>query len=205
MKNWLYIEQDDINKNAQNEFEKINSFYFMDDIIRDLLWDDDMDKSFAECYETFEPSIFLHGDCLLFAFALREIFGYDVHVIYPKDFFDRIDAYIIHAYCTYKDPLTGETLYIDIRGITNDKELFLKEFKNDIDENNGKIKEKVFMDKEKCYDFFGFSKKDIDEDCDDLEELTSEEDTFEFAKHIVQNHWMKTYYDAIQLDRSLCA
>lgn len=74
-----------------------------------------------------DASIFLHGVCGIFALALHEIFGYELFVVAeePEDWEDANSSWmdrLVHIYCQ-----KGEK-YIDVRGVTDDKEAFFGEF-----------------------------------------------------------------------------
>lgn len=67
--------------------------------------------------------VFLHGYCDTFAFALHEQYGYEIE--YARD----EDNHLIHAYCV---DYSGSTpLYIDIRGITDNFEELMEDFRDD--------------------------------------------------------------------------
>lgn len=62
---------------------------------------------------------FLHGFCNVFAYALNQMFGFDIKVMNNKDG-------LVHAFCTAT--VNGETAYIDVRGITTDFKEFAEPF-----------------------------------------------------------------------------
>lgn len=72
---------------------------------------------------------FLHGFCLSFALCLSKEFGYAIETVRNED------GDLIHAYCV--DPEEG--LYIDVRGITDDPELFFDEFADEVDYAGGEF------------------------------------------------------------------
>ncbi len=66
------------------------------------------------------PYDFLHGLCNYFAQYLHDIYGYKMAGLYEEP------DQMIHAYCTKE--IDGVTYYIDVRGITDDWNEFIKEF-----------------------------------------------------------------------------
>lgn len=72
---------------------------------------------------------FLHGYCLSFAVCLSNRFGYPIETVRNEE------GDLIHAYCV--DPKNG--LYIDVRGITNDPDLFFDEFADEVDYAGGEF------------------------------------------------------------------
>lgn len=81
---------------------------------------------------------FLHGLCWVFALVLNEIYGYRIVA-----FHDPNDGSLIHAYCETK--IDRRTLYVDVRGCTDNYKEFMEDFDDWIDydmEGNpvGKIK-----------------------------------------------------------------
>lgn len=66
---------------------------------------------------------FLHGLCHIFATCLQYIFRYDIQAVYDEH------GNLIHAYCTKEHPIYG-TVFIDVRGCTNDSRTFLSEFED---------------------------------------------------------------------------
>lgn len=78
-----------------------------------------------------DASIFLHGECGIFALALNEMFGYEIWVVAfePEDWGDEEDTWenrLVHVYCQKGD------CYIDVRGITDDWDAFLDEFADEL-------------------------------------------------------------------------
>jgi len=63
-----------------------------------------------------DAMIFLEGNCHLFAKALQEKFGYKIAYLINKNFNK------IHWFCI--EAKNNKTLYIDVRGITDDREEF---------------------------------------------------------------------------------
>ena len=111
MKNGFYIELDEVKK----EYPEA-TFGFM------------------ECAVTlgrFNAFDFLHGYCLDFALLLSDELGYQLETVR-----DPAGA-LIHAYCISE--VDGEKLYIDVRGITNDADLFFKEFEDEVDYSDGEF------------------------------------------------------------------
>lgn len=89
-------------------------------------------------------SSFLCGYCGQFALTLKEKYGYDIEILVDSD---EYDDYLIHVFNTYC--YNGVKYYIDSRGITNDKKLFLDIYSNwenfdkisIIDKNSDKFEE----------------------------------------------------------------
>ena len=115
----------------------------------------DMETSLK--YDTFEdlggysaqPPIdsawkFLQGSCLIFALNLHKIFGYEIRIAWDAPFLDRTEniwdtpaisrtdapksfwEHLVHGYCVAE--LDGRTAYIDIRGITTERQPFFDAF-----------------------------------------------------------------------------
>lgn len=70
--------------------------------------------------KNFGPDDFLHGYCDIFACMLHDKYGYPIEKIIDED------GLLIHAYCVCKQ--YNRTLYMDIRGATDNWEEFLEEF-----------------------------------------------------------------------------
>lgn len=68
----------------------------------------------------YDASIFLHGICHIFAYALHKIFGYEIYEILSSD------RKTIHWFCL--SCYQKKKVYVDIRGATTDYEEFLAEF-----------------------------------------------------------------------------
>lgn len=87
---------------------------------------EDADFGFLE-NETLDTKInagdFLHGFCNIFAMCLHEIFHYDMQAIYDKN------NNLVHAYCVKEHSIHG-TIFIDVRGCTNDFHTFISEFED---------------------------------------------------------------------------
>lgn len=68
-------------------------------------------------------SSFLHGFCDIFALALHDAFGYDIEVVVEEEPGGPWQSRLVHVYC--RDNVGN---YIDVRGVTNDKDAFRDEF-----------------------------------------------------------------------------
>lgn len=79
----------------------------------------------------FQAFDFLHGYCLDFALMLSDELGYKIEDIRSPE------GFLIHAYCVAE--AEGEKLYIDVRGVTNDPELFFGEFEDEVDFADGEF------------------------------------------------------------------
>ena len=108
------------------------------------------------------PDYFLNGWCEIFAKELNEEFGYQIeasllffnindeftdaeilsmdHEDYidnniddNNEYCDKYDVSLVHCYNTVL--INNEKFYVDVRGITNDKNEFLQPFFNRVDEN----------------------------------------------------------------------
>ena len=66
------------------------------------------------------PYNFLHGECDIFARYLSDKYGYKMSALYEEP------GQLIHAYCV--NEINGVTYYIDVRGIIDDWNEFIKEF-----------------------------------------------------------------------------
>lgn len=98
-----------------------------------LFWTSESENGPCEALEEInlgdglDASIFLHGVCGIFALALHETFGYELWVVAyePEDWEDEDDAWtnrLVHVYCQ------KDGYYIDVRGITDDRNAFFDEF-----------------------------------------------------------------------------
>lgn len=95
---------------------------------------EELQEEFEEAYWTFlenevscnglTPYDYLHGFCLEFALHLNQLYGYPVEAVYSKN------SSLIHAYCVSEKD--GKTIFIDIRGWTDDWQEFIQEFDFDI-------------------------------------------------------------------------
>lgn len=95
---------------------------------------------------------YLHGYCDEFAMLLNKVFHYQIEISFNC-------GNIIHAYCKHGD------YYIDVRGITNDKDLFFSEFKDDL---NKETHRECFFNVKEAYQYikdnFGNSYKIVYKD-----------------------------------------
>ncbi len=86
----------------------------------------------------FGPYNFLHGLCDVFAQALNEIYGYPIEYVFERKDNDQYYNYtpnLMHAYCVINH--NGTSLYVDIRGITDNKNEMLEEFELSEDDIDG--------------------------------------------------------------------
>lgn len=111
MNNLFYLER----KQNTGDFEEDLGFNFMDSV--EIIHPGPNEK--RENINFYE---FLHGYCDVFAYRLREKFGYDICF----DYEDEDCSQLIHAYCTVT--VGNKTYWIDCRGITDDYEEFIEEF-----------------------------------------------------------------------------
>jgi hypothetical protein len=79
---------------------------------------------------------YLHGYCDEFALMLNSVYGYSIEVIF-------FCHKIIHAYCKVGD------FYIDVRGITDDKELFFSEFTEELKKETHRV---TYQNKTECFE-----------------------------------------------------
>ena len=101
-----------------------NGFYIKLDELNEEFEDYDFDFSFLEneiSYKRITPDWFLHGNCDIFACYLHEKYGYEIKAIYEYD-----SNQLIHVYCTAE--INNKTVYIDVRGITDDWNEFITEY-----------------------------------------------------------------------------
>ena len=101
-----------------------NGFYVKLDELNEEFEDYDYSFDFLEnevSYSRITPDWFLHGNCDIFACYLHEKYGYEMKAVYEYD-----SEELIHAYCTAE--VNNKTVYIDIRGITDDWNEFITEF-----------------------------------------------------------------------------
>ncbi len=135
MHNGYYEELDYLKKETEDEDFPVDDFEFMCGNSF-YLWDEDLIDNLAKQYpkeknyiENYTPYEFLHGSCNVFAKALSDIKGLSVSAIYePDEDAEGIEDYpskyhLVHMYCT-----TEDGLYVDIRGVTDSWEEFIKEF-----------------------------------------------------------------------------
>lgn len=88
---------------------------------------------------------FLHGGCLKFALVLHQMFGYEIRIAWNAPFAERMEdiwgvpsvivgwdspvtfwEHLVHGYCAAE--MDGETVYIDVRGITAERQPFFDAF-----------------------------------------------------------------------------
>lgn len=100
-----YVNRDKIEEENHRD-GIITDFYFMEN---DLLSDD------ISSYH------FLHGMCDVFARYMAHTYGLRQEAILDDE------GRLIHAYCMAQTP-TGTTLFLDVRGWTDDYDEFLSEF-----------------------------------------------------------------------------
>ena len=86
-----------------------------------------------------DAGIFLHGICGVFALALHDKFGYQIeHIVAPVEAEEEYEGNLedntlvnslVHIYCVQDDIL------LDVRGATDNEQLFMSEFSDWIDGN----------------------------------------------------------------------
>lgn len=115
MKNGFYLEMDQIAKDLEDELEEYISptFEFMESIC----YENKDEKATINEINAYD---FLHGFCYEFALVLNQLYGYEIECILDEN------NELVHAYCIIKND--NNNVYIDIRGITTDYHLFIKEF-----------------------------------------------------------------------------
>lgn len=74
---------------------------------------------------SFDQSIFLHGDCAIFAIALKDIYGYNIFLLKNEE------NQIVHFFCIKNE--NKNEVYCDIRGFSNDIYNFFEEFEDFFD------------------------------------------------------------------------
>lgn len=104
MHNGFYIMQ---KENIKSELEKICNPFLTEELEN------------ADCVY-YDAYIFLKGICHIFAFALHEIFGYEIYEVRSND--NGTNHWFCQSY------YQGKKIYIDVRGATTDYEEFLEEF-----------------------------------------------------------------------------
>lgn len=77
---------------------------------------------------------FLHGFSYIFALALHDAFGYDIEVVAEEGSNGPWQSRWVHIYC--RDNAGN---YIDIRGVTNDKNVFLDEFADFLSDSGNNV------------------------------------------------------------------
>lgn len=127
MHNLFYTENDQ----RIRDFKEDLGFGFMDSV-EFILPDDE--------YKNIDMYKYLHGYCDVFAYRLREKYGYDINL----DCEDECCEYLIHAYCSTE--INGKTYWIDCRGITDNYKEFIEEFASwdcygNIDSSSGWFKD----------------------------------------------------------------
>lgn len=70
--------------------------------------------------------MYIHGYCDSFACALNEIYGYDIFAVIDSE-----TKKLIHAYCGAV--VDGKSCFVDVRGVTDDIDLFFREFEDEFD------------------------------------------------------------------------
>lgn len=78
---------------------------------------------------TMDATVFVHGVCGIFALALNERFGYPIYQILDlRDDDDDSEPYsqLVHIFCM------DDENYIDVRGMTDNDELFFDDFADDL-------------------------------------------------------------------------
>ena len=101
-----------------------NGFYIKLDELNEEFEDYDYSFDFLEneiSYKRITPDWFLYGNCDIFACYLHEKYGYEMKAIYEYD-----SEQLIHVYCIAE--INNKTVYIDVRGITDDWNEFITEY-----------------------------------------------------------------------------
>lgn len=81
-----------------------------------------------------DAQMFLHGICGVFALALHRRFGYCMHAYYtvvPAEGAadnDETEQVLCHIFCTHPPYAGNDSFFIDVRGVTTEKESFYTEF-----------------------------------------------------------------------------
>lgn len=99
--------------------------YFENDITFDFL-ENTCDAFYQDDLSIINLEKYLHGFCDEFALMLNFVYHYPIEVIF---FCGRI----IHAYCKI------DNLFIDVRGITDDKKLFFSEFEDELQKETHRV------------------------------------------------------------------
>ena len=79
-----------------------------------------------------ETKNFLFGNCMLFAKALQQIFSYRTVQISNDE---EEGTNIIHVFCVANNK-HNNFIYIDVRGITDNEDIFFAPFNEDLDEDS---------------------------------------------------------------------
>lgn len=132
---------------------------FSDNLITDIIKEyPDIEEYWIKGFNLYK---FLHGYCDVFAKALSDINGLSISTIYePDEDADGIEDYpdkyhLVHMYCT-----TKEGYYVDVRGITDSWDEFIKDFTDNGLMNNDdntvyididKMTEEIKDDEKWCY------------------------------------------------------
>ena len=144
-----------------NGFYSYRYTYLIEEKLRKTLYINCSEDSIIE-----DAYIFLRGVCHIFAYELSKTYNYDIYELYDDN-----DKYL-HTFCLCE--FDNNTYYIDVRGITNDEQLFVSEFG---------LKDASNIKR---------AKKDKD-GCDFIDEATS------FAKYLIGKH--KKYYDIHKINQ----
>lgn len=96
-------------KDCYNNEEDFEGFYFMENICESF---DSDDLNPIDLWK------YIHGYCDEFAMMLSKLYGYEIKLAFEGDGFHTL----IHAWCQVDE------YFIDVRGITNDSDLFFSEY-----------------------------------------------------------------------------
>lgn len=127
-----------------------NAFYeeFFDmkrNLIEEDCEDDEITFGFLEnvCDSFYQDKLsiinlekYLHGYCDEFALMLNTIYNYPIEVIF-------FSHRIIHAYCKVGN------IFIDVRGITDDEELFFSEFTEELKKETHRV---TYSNAKECFE-----------------------------------------------------
>lgn len=111
MKNGFYLELEEIRK--EDDCEDI-IFEFME-------MSSYPDEDPNSIHKEISAYDFLHGFCIEFATLLHETFGYEIECIRDNE------NNLVHAYCIIRNE-NNHNIYIDVRGYTDEYDLFMEEF-----------------------------------------------------------------------------
>lgn len=81
--------------------------------------------SVSNGFEILDTTIYLHGECGVFALALHDRLGYPIEALLD-DSNGTVWNRLVHLYCPVK--VLGQQGFADVRGITTDWNEFLKEY-----------------------------------------------------------------------------
>lgn len=127
---------------------------------------------------------FLHGWCDHFAAALSDFLGYEIEYVIDNN------GGLVHAYCV-RELASGETAYVDARGITTDAELFFDEFADFCTYYRGELSDTMGnCDVFRC-------KNSREMLGDGNRELNQDKDLYQFLKD------NRPYYDVNVFERSM--